>query len=50
MISPNMIVDGLTWREVTGPGTKYRKERNSIYCIDVDLPGGSPPVILTVNL
>jgi hypothetical protein len=20
MISPNMVVDGLTWREVTGPG------------------------------
>jgi hypothetical protein len=23
MISPNMVVDGLTWREVTGPGNWY---------------------------
>ena len=25
MISPNMVVDGLTWREVTGPGATYTK-------------------------
>ena len=30
MISPNMVVDGLTWREVTGPGTKYLIELNNI--------------------
>ena len=31
MISPNiMVVDGLTWREVTGPGTTCRK-RETVY-------------------
>ena len=24
MISPNMVVDGLTWKEVTRPGTTLR--------------------------
>ena len=30
MISPTMVVDGLTWREVTRPGATYIKQRNSI--------------------
>ena len=25
MFSPNMVVDGFTWKEVTGPGTTLRK-------------------------
>ena len=33
MISPNMVVDGLTWREVTGPGTTYYgKKGNYMHC------------------
>ena len=25
MISPNTVVDGFTWKEVTGPGTTLRE-------------------------
>ena len=43
MISPNMVVDGLTWREVTWPGTGKQQLlkinpcilSNQIYTIDV---------------
>ena len=29
MISPNMVVDDLTWREATGPGTTYVYTNNN---------------------
>ena len=34
MISPNMVVDGLTWMDSTLSGTAFRKERNVVICGD----------------
>ena len=34
MISPNMVVDGLTWMDSTLSGTAYQKEKNIVKCSD----------------